>query len=161
MTQCRVTVAAYAGLSSALADWDDMEVAARAGELGLVDAALVEGDAETIRVFHRHSRACPARGSVAGAVVGVLRPAAIVTGAVAGGVGGSMLIVVGQGLSRTEVKELGETMDCGPIALVALTRDPAPAAWDRLLGAARRAATVRSTMSTEEIQQAIDRDRAD
>jgi uncharacterized membrane protein len=160
MTSCRVVVAAYAGLGSALADWDDLERAQRADGVGLVDAALVEGDADTIRVFHRHSRTCDGRGSVAGAVVGLLRPPAIVAGAVAGGVGEHVLILVGQSLSRNSIKELGDAMDSGPIALVALTHDPEAGAWDHLLGAAGATASASSTMSVGDIRRAIDGDAA-
>lgn len=161
MSQCRVTVAGYASLSASLADWDAMAAADRERDLGLVDAALVEGDAETIRVAHRHSLTTYGRGTAASAVVGLLRPSSIVTGAVAGGVGGAVLIMIGHGLSRSHVKELGDVLDSAPIAFVILTTGPTTDRWHGLLGAARTTATVQSTMSVAEIHRAIDSDAAD
>src|SRR4051794_20460790 len=113
MTFCQVSLAAYSSLTSALADWDAM------GESdGLVDAALLEGDGSTTRAFHRHARTTHGSGTVAAAVVGLLRPASIVSGAVAGGVGGAVLAAIGRGISRTDLARLGEVLDAGPIAFV-------------------------------------------
>src|SRR5947209_18550963 len=120
MTQCNVTLVAYDNLTLAFADWDAMVTSDRVTALGLVDAALVEGDVETIQMFHRHLTSTHAQGAAAGAIVGLLRPTAIVTGALAGGVGANVLMVIERGLTRLQVKELGEVMDASPIALVAL-----------------------------------------
>jgi uncharacterized membrane protein len=163
MTHCTVIVAAYQSLSSALRDWDTMEASMRTSDLRLVDAALVEGDTDTIRIFHRHSSNGYGKGAIAGAVVGLLRPPSIVTGAIAGGVGGRVIVALGNSISRDEVKHLGEALDAGPITIVALTAEPPPraAAWAELLPTADAAAAADSGVSAEEIQRAVDADNAD
>lgn len=160
MTQCRVTIAVYRSLTSALAAWDELELAAGSQGLGLIDAALVEGDADTIRVSHRHLRSAEARGAVASAIVGLLRPPAIVTGAVAGGVGGAILVLLGQTLSRDEVKSLGEVLDSGPIALIAVASGPAGPVWDALLRDASVVGSVDVALSQTDIRGALQLDAA-
>jgi hypothetical protein len=154
MTFCQVSLATYSSLTAALADWDAMGEARDTN--GLVDAALVEGDGSTTRAFHRHARTTHGSGTVAAAVVGLLRPASIVTGAVAGGVGGSVLATLSRGISRTDLARLGEVLDTGPIAFVTLTDtaiEPPPTAeaW----------ATVHTTIEVVELADALDRDASD
>jgi hypothetical protein len=161
MTQCTVTVAAYGRLPAALADWESLEAAAGADEIGLVDGALVESDADTIQAFHRYARRGRARGSVAGAVLGLLRPPAIVTGAVAGGVGGSTIVLLGRTLARDEVKELGDVLDLSTIAIVAIVTKPAPPRWMIALGQATAYATVTMAASVEDLERAVDADEAE
>lgn len=161
MKQCRVTVASYTGFAAALADWDAMEARNADADLGLVDGAVVEGDADTVRVVHRHSRRTYAMGALATAVVGLLRPPAIITGAVAGGVGGNVLILLGQSLSRGDVLALGAVMDTGPISYVTLTEHPPALGWAGLLSGAGTRVTATSPVPMRALRQAFDRDALD
>ncbi len=161
MTECSVVVAAYESLDPALADWEILDAYCRAGELALFDAALVEADRDTVRAFHRHSPSGYGRGSAAGAVVGLLRPPSIVTGAVAGGVGGSTIILLGRAVSRSDGKLLGDVMDRAPIAMVALAIEPVPAEWREILAEAAAVATARLAASSEDLKGAVDADDSD
>ena len=121
MANTVVTLASYRALGVALADWDHMMSADAAGRDDLIDAALVESDADTVRVFHRHSSTAPGKGSIASAVIGLLQPTSIVTGAVAGGVGGYVLTALKGGICRSEMMRLGEAFDTAPIAFVTIS----------------------------------------
>src|SRR4029077_4247446 len=59
-------------------------------------------------------------GALVGAVVGVLFPPAIVPMAAAGGLTGGLLGHVMAGMSRGDLKELGDTLDIGTAALVVI-----------------------------------------
>ena len=61
-----------------------------------------------------------ARGSVAGALIGRLSPTALLTGAIAGGVGVRALSFVSHGLSRDAVNELGRVLESGSFVTVAI-----------------------------------------
>lgn len=121
MANSVVTVASYRALGVALGDWDQMMSVCPDDHGELIDAALVESDVDTVRVFHRHATSAPGNGSIASAVIGLLQPTSIVTGAVAGGVGGHVLTTLRSGICRAEMLRLGEAFDAGPIAFVTIT----------------------------------------
>lgn len=77
------------------------------------------------------SRAAPLRAAAVGAVVGVLFPPAIIRSAIAGaavgGVGGHLW----RGMSRADVKELGEVIDAGQAALVIVRESKLGRRWTR------------------------------
>jgi hypothetical protein len=161
MTMCTVTVATYRLLAPALADWDALVARDQAGELTLVDAALVEGDVDTLHTIHRHPRSGCSRGAAAGAMVGLLRPPALVMGAVAGGVGDRMIVALAQGLSRDDLKYLGDLFDTEPISIVVLSTSPEPMTWSTVLGAATATASVDTHLSADQIRRAVEADEAE
>ena len=61
-----------------------------------------------------------AGGAAAGAVVGVLFPPAIIGSAIVGGLAGGVGGHLWKGLSRSDVKELGEVIDEGEAALLVI-----------------------------------------
>lgn len=92
-----------------------------AGAVGTYDAAVVTKDFHG--KVHVNKDEMPTRhgawgGAAVGAVVGILFPPAIIgtalVGAAVGGVGGHLW----RGMSRSDVKELGEMIDAGQAALV-------------------------------------------
>jgi hypothetical protein len=60
------------------------------------------------------------KGAVAGAVVGVLFPPSLIGGAIVGGLAGGGVARLTRSLGRGRVKTLGEALDKGEIALVAV-----------------------------------------
>ena len=157
MPHCEVTIAAYASLTIALAVWDEMDESSE----HLVDAALVEGSASTIHAVHRHARTTFAKGTIASAVIGVLLPASIVSGAAAGGVGDKVLAVIGCGVSRRDQARLGEVLDTGPIALVTVTTMPTTAMTQAAARDADDWASVGSTIQLGDLHDAVDADAVD
>jgi uncharacterized membrane protein len=158
MRKLSTTIAVYPDLATAQADWAGVEAAAEADSIDLADAVLVEkGTDGTFQATHRHSHHGWGKGAVAGAVVGLLFPPAIVGGAVAGGVGGGVVARLNRSLDRGDLKDLGDAMDSGEIAIVAVTVDQSVQTLTVLLGGASNTLT-RASSTAEEVQEALDAD---
>lgn len=158
MRNLSTTVAVYPDLATAQADWAGVEAAAEADSIDLADAALVEkGSDGTFQTTHRQSHHGWGKGAVAGAVVGLLFPPALVAGAVTGGVGGGVVARLNRSLDRGDLKDLGEVMDSGEIAIVALTAEQSAQTLTRVLSGASNTLT-RASSTAEEVQEALDAD---
>jgi len=113
-----IAVAAYQSLSAAVADWDQFEQPAGAA-VGVIDTALIERDDDRVKALLRFSMLHGwGRGSIASAVIGVLCPPALLSGAIAGGVGDHVFRCLFRGLSHESVGELGRAFQTGPFAVV-------------------------------------------
>lgn len=119
MAHLNVIVAAYGSLEDACADWEAID-RAPIHETNLLDSVLIERSDLQVAVVHRCASRGWARGSVAGALVGRLSPTALLTGAIAGGVGVRTLSFVSHGLSRDAVNELGRVLESGSFVTVAI-----------------------------------------
>lgn len=158
MQHLSTTVAVYPDLATAQADWAGVESAAAAGAIDLADAALVEKAADgTVVTPRRQSHHGWGKGAVAGAVVGLLFPPALVSGAIAGGVGGGVVARLNRSLDRGDIKDLGEVMDSGEIAIVALSAAESAESLARLLDGADTMVT-RASSTAEEVREALDAD---
>jgi len=116
-----IFVATYDNEDDAQADYDVVKELYAAKAIGNFDAAVVRKDADGkvhINKDETATRKGAWGGAAVGAVVGVLFPPSILAtagvGALAGGLGGHFL----KGLSRKEVKELGDFLDDGQVALL-------------------------------------------
>jgi uncharacterized membrane protein len=160
MQNLSTTIAVYPDLPTAQADWAGIEAAAQANAIDLADAALVEKGADgSFQTEHRQAHNGWGKGAVAGAVVGLLFPPALVGGAVAGGIGGGVVARLNRSLDRGDIKDLGEAMDSGEIAIVALTAEESTETLARLLDGADTTVT-RASSTAEEVQEALDADAA-
>src|SRR3954447_22792968 len=136
MKNLSTTVAVYADIGSAETDWGALEAAAKDGTVDLADAALVTRDDDGSTTVERHSHHGWGKGAVAGAVVGILFPPALLTSAGVGAAGGAVVARLNRSLDRGDIKDLGNVLDSGKIALVVLTsQDTASAATATLKGA--------------------------
>jgi uncharacterized membrane protein len=114
-------VAAYDSEADARADYDVLIALHAAGVVGTYDAALITKDQAGKVHVHKHEK--PTQhgawtGIGVGAVVGILFPPSIIASAVAGGAAGGVIGHIWRGLSRGDMKDLGETLDDGEAALV-------------------------------------------
>lgn len=156
MRNLSTTIAVYPDLPTAEKDWAQVEAAASSDAIDLGDAALVERGSEgTVVTVERHSHHGWGKGAVAGAVVGLLFPPAIIGAAVVGGAGGGVLARLNRSLDRGDIKDLGEVMDSGEIAMVVLTTEDSVSALDGLLVGATNKIT-KASSTAEEIQEALD-----
>src|SRR4029453_16825600 len=122
MKNLSTTIAVYPDLPTAHKDWALVESAASSDAIYLGDAALIERALDgTVVTVERHSHHGWGKGIVAGAVVGLLFPPAIMGAALTGGVGGAVLARLNRSFDRGDIKDLGEVMDSGEIAMVVLT----------------------------------------
>jgi uncharacterized membrane protein len=118
-----VFIGTYPSEEAARADSDLIEELHKAGAVGTFDAAVVAKDESGkihIAKDETATRHAGWGGAAAGALVGLLFPPALIgtvlVGAAIGGVSGHLW----RGLSRSDFKELGETIDAGHAALVAV-----------------------------------------
>ncbi len=116
-----IFIGTYSDKEAALADYEVVRELHEAGAVGTYDAAIVTKDAEgrvhTVKV-EMAARHAGWGGVVAGALVGLLFPPAIIGTALVGGAIGAVSGHLWRGMSRSDVKELGELIDAGDMALV-------------------------------------------
>jgi len=155
MKNLSTTIATYDDLPSAQKDWAAVESAAKAHSIDLADAALIKRDADgTVETVHRQSHHGWGKGAVAGAVVGILCPPALVGSAVAGAAGGGIVARMNRSLDRGDIKDMGEVMDAGEVAMVVLTHEDSVKVLVDLLEGATKTVT-RSSSTAEEVQEVL------
>ena len=116
-----IFVATYSSEDDAQADYEVVKELYAAGAIGNFDAAVIRKD-ENGKVHVNKDETATRKGAwggaAVGAVVGIIFPPSILAsagvGALAGGLGGHFL----KGMSRKDVKELGELLDEGEVALL-------------------------------------------
>jgi len=119
--QLFIYIGTYATEGAALADYQRVRELKGVGAIGSYDAAVVTRDADgKVHVTRAEMAARHAGwgGALAGALVGMLFPPAIIGTAIVGGAVGVVSGHLWRGLSRSDLKEFGETIDAGEVALV-------------------------------------------
>jgi uncharacterized membrane protein len=143
-------LAAYDSEDDARADYEVLQELHAGGVVGTYDAAIVTKDADGKVHVHKHEK--PTQhgawtGIGVGAVIGVLFPPSIIGTAIVGGAAGGLVGHLWRGMSRGDVKELGDALDAGEAALVVVGRSKLEETLDREL---RRA--------TKRIEKQVDAD---
>ncbi len=116
-----IYIGTYSDKERALADYEVVRELHAAGGVGSYDAAVVTRDADgkvhatRAEMATRHAGW---GGVLAGALVGLLFPPAIIGTAIVGGAVGVVGGHLWRGLSRSDLLEFGETIDAGEVALV-------------------------------------------
>ena len=118
-----VFVATYGSVDDAQLDYQAVKDLHRQGLIGTYDAAVVEKSPDG--KVHVHKTELPTRhgargGIVVGALLGILFPVSIIGSAIAGGVAGGLIGHFRRGLSRQDMKDLGQALDEGQAALVVI-----------------------------------------
>ena len=155
MKHLSTTVAVYDDLTAAEADWDAVEKYAGSGVLDLADAALVTRHDDAITPLKRQSHRGWGKGAVAGAVVGILFPPAVLGSAVVGAAGGGVVATMHRSLDRHDIREMGEVMSQGTIALVVLTSTDTAGALPRILNKATRSLT-KASSTAEDVMASLE-----
>jgi uncharacterized membrane protein len=94
--------------------------------IGTYDAAVAIKEADgtvSVSKVEKPTQHGAWTGIAAGAVVGVLFPPSIIGMAAVGGIGGGLIGHFWKGMSRKDVKELGELLDTGEAALIVIGKD--------------------------------------
>ena len=99
------------------------------------------------------------KGAVAGAVVGILFPPSLLGGAVAGGLGGGLVARMNRSLDRGDIKDLGEVMDAGEIALVVVAHTDSTDAVKSAISHATKSVTKESA-SADEVREELNKSTA-
>ena len=124
-----VYIATYGNVDDAWLDYDAVKDLYSRGVIGTYDAAVVQKDPDG--KVHVHKREKPTQkgawtGAAVGAVVGILFPPSLVAGAAVGGAVGGLIGHLWHGMSRSDMKDLGETLDAGSAALVVIGKSELP-----------------------------------
>jgi uncharacterized membrane protein len=129
-----ILIGTYPSEAAARDDYEVVKDLHALGAVGTYDAAVLTKDASG-KVHENKDETTTRHGAwgglAVGAVVGLLFPPAIVgsaaVGAAVGGVGGHLW----KGLSRSDVKELGELIDTGEACLLVIGESTIEAALDK------------------------------
>ncbi|HEY6428988.1 MAG TPA: DUF1269 domain-containing protein [Acidimicrobiales bacterium] len=116
-----IFIGTYPDEASARSDYDVVKDLHAAGAVGTYDASVVTKDqAGNVHVNKDEmaTRHGAWGGAAAGAVIGILFPPAIIGTAVVGAAVGGVSGHLWRGMSRSDVKELGDVIDDGQAALL-------------------------------------------
>jgi uncharacterized membrane protein len=115
-----IFIGTYPNEASARADYEIVRELHAAGAIGTYDSAVVSKDGGKVHVNKDEiaTRHGAWGGAAAGAVVGILFPSSIVVTAIVGAAVGGASGHLWRGMSRADVKEFGEIIDDGQVALV-------------------------------------------
>lgn len=153
-------IATYPNEEAARADYDVVKDLHAIDVVGTYDAAVVTKD--SAGKVHVNKDEMATRhggwgGAAAGAVIGILFPPAIlgsaVAGAAVGGIGGHLW----RGISRSDVKELGELIDAGEAALLVVGASTLEEALDKAeLKAEKHIVKQLDDVSTADVDAAVE-----
>src|SRR4051794_16258813 len=106
----------------------DFQAAERAGSIELIDAAAVVHTADDKVTFEEtadpNAKKSAKRGAIAGGVVGLIFPPAIIASAAVGGTAGGIWGKVrDKGFKDDELKEIGESLPPGTAAIIVIGQD--------------------------------------
>ncbi len=151
-------LAAYDSEADARLDYDALLELHAAGVVGTYDAALVVKDAEGKVHVHKHEK--PTQhgawtGVGVGAVVGILFPPSIVASAVVAGTAGGVIGHLWRGMSRSDVKELGELLDSGQAGLIVIGRSKLEETLERELKRANRRIEKQLKVESKELEKEL------
>jgi len=118
-----IYAATYATPEDAFADYGALLDLHHAELVGTYDVAIITKDADGKVHVEKHEK--PTQhgawtGIAVGAVVGILFPPSIIGAAAVGGITGGVIAHLARGMSRSDMKELGDLVDEGQAALVVI-----------------------------------------
>jgi uncharacterized membrane protein len=116
-----VFVGTYPDEASAQADYSIVKDLHADGAVGSYDGAVITKDADGkvhVNKDEMATRHGGWGGAAVGAVVGILFPPSIIAGAAVGAAVGGVSGHLWRGMSRSDVKELGDMIDAGQAALL-------------------------------------------
>ena len=118
-----VFVARYSDEEEAQLDYETLKELHAEGVVGSYDAAILRKGADGTVDIRKHEKPTQhgvEAGVVVGALAGILFPPALIASAVVTGVAGGLIGHFWKGMSRADMKELGEFLDESEAALVVI-----------------------------------------
>ncbi len=150
-------VAAYGSEADARADYEAVRDLHAAGLVGTYDAAIVTKSGGKVHV-HKHEK--PTQhgawtGLGVGALVGILFPPSIIASGVVGAAAGGLVGHLWGGMSRADVKEIGELLDEGEAGLVVIGTSKVEEQIAKALERAQRQITKELDANSDELEQQL------
>jgi len=155
-----VFVGAYPDAESAESDYEVVKDLHSAGVVGTYDAAVVDKDLQGKVHVHKHEK--PTQygawsGLAVGALLGILFPPSIIAGGIVGAAAGGVIGHLWGGMSRADLKDLGEALDDGEAALVVVGEDKLEEALNKELKQAARTYEKQIDADAAELRRELDR----
>ena len=155
-----VFVGTYPDTESAEADYDLVKDLHAAGAVGTYDAAVIGKDEQGKVHVHKHEK--PTQhgawsGLAVGALLGILFPPGIIASGIVGAAVGGLIGHLWRGMSRGDLKELGEALDDGEAALVVVGRDKLEEALNKELKRAAKTYEKEINADAAEMRRELDR----
>jgi len=153
-----IYVGTYPGQSQAREDYRVVKELHSAGAVGTYDAAVVTKDDHGkvhVNKDEMATRHGAWGGAAAGAAIGVLFPPSIIGTAIVGAAVGGISGHLWRGMSRTDVKELGEVLDDGEAALVVVGESKVEQALDKAALKAEKHAAKQLDVDPKDIDRAV------
>lgn len=153
-----IYAATYAGLGDAEADYDSLLELHEAELVGTYDVAIIDKDDEGKVHVEKHEK--PTQhgawtGIGVGAVVGLLFPPSIIGAAAVGGLGGGLIGHFARGMSRDDMKELGDLLDDGQAALVVIGESRVQEQLDKALTRAQKSIEKEIDADSKELEKEL------
>jgi uncharacterized membrane protein len=153
-----IFVGAYPDEVAARSDYDVVKDLHAAGAVGTYDAAVVTKDDDGkvhVNKDEMATRHGAWGGAAVGAVVGILFPPSLIASAAVGAGVGGVSGHLWRGMSRADVKELGDVIDDGQAALVIVGEDKVQAALDKAGLKAEKKVAKELDVDPKDVDQAV------
>ena len=151
-------IGTYSSEAAARADYDIVKDLHAVDVVGMYDAAVITKDSSGkvhVNKDEMATRHGGWGGAAAGAVVGILFPPAILGTALVGGAVGAASGHLWRGISRSDVKELGELIDSGEAALLVVGASTLEQALDKAGLKAEKQVAKQLDVSTADVDAAV------
>ena len=150
--------AVYDEMADAEVDFEAVYELHAAGLVGTFDAAVVEKSDDKV---HVHKTEKPTQhgawtGIGVGAVIGILFPPSIIGTAIAGGVIGGVGAHLFRGMSRGDLKDLGETLDDGQAAIIVIGESKLEEQLDKATERAKKRLEKQVDVEADELKKEIE-----
>ncbi|MBK5110554.1 MAG: DUF1269 domain-containing protein [Thermoleophilia bacterium] len=150
--------AVYDSEADAEADFEAVFELHAAGAVGTFDAAVIEKSDGKV---HVHKTEKPTQhgawtGIGVGALVGILFPPSIIAGAVVGGAVGGVGAHLFRGMSRGDLKDLGEALDDGQAAIIVIGESKLEEALDKATERAKKRLEKQIDLEADELKKEIE-----
>ncbi len=153
-----IYIGTYPSEAAARADYDLVKDLHAVGAVGSYDAAVVRKDGSGkvhVNKDEMATRHGGWGGAAAGAVVGILFPPSIIATALVGGAIGAVSGHLWRGMSRADVKELGDLLDAHEAALLIIGESTIEDAVNKAQLKAEKHVAKEITASAKDVDKAV------
>jgi uncharacterized membrane protein len=151
--------AVYDDIADAEADYEAVFDLHAAGAIGTFDSAVIEKDEDG--KVHVHKTEKPTQhgawtGAGVGALVGILFPPAIIGSAIVGAGAGGLIGHLRGGVSRDDLKDLGDELEAGNAAVIVLGESKIEEQLEKAVTRANKLVEKQVDADADELKREID-----
>jgi uncharacterized membrane protein len=153
-------VGEYESVDDAKADLEALKELHREHVVGTYDAAVLskneEGKVEIVDKIEKPTQHGGWAGLAAGAAIGLIFPPSILVSGLVGAGAGALIGHLRGGMSRSDLKEIGEVLDESEAALIVVGEETIERAVDEAIKRAKKDMKKQVQADAKEIERAID-----